>query len=61
MQDALGVDAATEALEELHAALGGKETAKPYDQITEVYGLLPSLADGLKQHDARRHRDVQGI
>ena len=47
MQDALGVDAATEALEELHAALGGKETAKPCDQITSVYGLLPSLPDGL--------------
>lgn len=48
MQDALGVDAATEALEELHAALGGKETANGGDQIPEVHRSLSPLPDGLK-------------
>ena len=48
MQDALVVDVATEAMEELIAAISGKKTGNGGDQITEVYGLLPSLPDGLK-------------
>ena len=61
MQDALVVDVATEAMEELVAALGGKKTGNGSDQIPEVRHLLPTLPDGLKQDDASRHRDVQGI
>jgi hypothetical protein len=52
---------ATEAMEELVAALGGKKTGNGSDQIPEVHHLLPTLPDGLKQDDASRHRDVQGI
>ena len=61
MQEALVVEATTDALEELIAALGGKKTGNRSDQIPEVHHLLPTLPDGLKQDDASRHRDVQGI
>ncbi len=61
MQEALVIDVATEAMKELIAALGGKKTSNRRDQMTETHRLLPTLPDGLKQDDARRHRDIQGI
>ena len=48
MQDALVVDVATEAMEELIAAISGKKTGNSGDQIPEVHRSLPTLPDGLK-------------
>jgi hypothetical protein len=49
---------ATEAMKELITALSRKKTGHGSDQIPEVHRSLPTLPDGLKQHDTSRHRDV---
>jgi len=61
MQEALVVEATTDALEELVAALGGQETGNRSDQIPAIHGLLPALADGLEEANRRSIGNIERI
>ena len=61
MQPALVVDVATEAMEELIATLGGKQTGNRRGQIPETHELFASLANGLEETNRRRIGNVERI